>query len=57
MKSPSCKGKVIKEHTPKIEDRSIYILVSICLANTSYLEGMSVHVCTLLYTRVYTSTL
>ena len=25
MKSPYCEGRVVKEHTPKIEDRSIYI--------------------------------
>ena len=55
MKSLYCEGKVVKEHTPKIEDRSIYILVSICQVNTSYRGGMSVHVCTLLYTHVYTT--
>ena len=37
------------------EDRRIYILVYICQANTSYLVGMSVHVCTQLYTHVYTT--
>ena len=37
------------------EDRSIYVLVYICHANTSYLGGMSVHVCTQLYTHVYTT--
>ena len=55
MKSLYCEGKVVKEHTPEIEDRSIYILVSICQVNTSYLGGMSVHVCTQLYTHVYTT--
>ena len=37
------------------EDRNIYVLVYICQAYTSYLVGMSVHVCTLLYTHVYTT--
>ncbi len=37
------------------EDRSIYVLVLICQANTSYRGGMSVHVCTLQYTHVYTT--
>ena len=26
MKSPYCEGRVVKEHTPKIEDRNIRIL-------------------------------
>ena len=37
------------------EDRSIYILVQICQTNTSYRGGMSIHVCTQLYTHVYTT--
>ena len=37
------------------EGRNIHVLVSICQVNTSYLEGMSVHVCTQLYTHVYTT--
>ena len=37
------------------EDRSFRVLVWICPAKTSYLGGMSVHVCTLLYTHVYTT--
>ena len=37
------------------EDRSIYVLVEICHAKTSYLGGMSIHVCTQLYTHVYTT--
>ena len=37
------------------EDRSIRVLVWICPAKTSYLEGMSIHVCTQLYTHVYTT--
>ena len=37
------------------EGRSIYVLVSICQVNTFYLGGMSVHVCTQLYTHVYTT--
>ena len=45
----------MKEYTPKIEGRSIYVLVQICQANTSYLRGMSIHVCTQLYTHVYTT--
>ena len=37
------------------EDRSIYVLGWIYPANTSYLGGMSIHVCTQLYTHVYTT--
>ena len=37
------------------EDRSICVLVEISQANTSYLGGMSIHVCTQLYTHVYTT--
>ena len=52
MKSLSCEGKVVKG--VYAEDRSIYVLVQICQANISYLGGMSIHVCTQLYTHVYT---
>jgi len=37
------------------EDRSIRVLVWICHAKTSYRGGMSIHVCTQLYTHVYTT--
>ena len=36
------------------EDRSIYVLGVEPPAYPSYLVGMSIHVCTLLYTHVYT---
>ena len=37
-----------------IEDRSIYVLDVETPAYPSYLGGVSIHVCTLLYTHVYT---
>ena len=37
------------------EDRSIYVLDVETPAYPSYLGGVSIHVCTLLYTHVYTT--